>query len=131
MKFTWIKAVFYSTGTYDGLLGVFFFFFGNSLYDIAGVTRPNHTAYIQFPALLLVIFGFQFLRIARDPAKYRELMWYGMGLKGAYSGVVLYHLWFGEGMPFMWIPFAIIDIIYLFLMFFSWKALGKATAAPA
>ena len=80
MKPTWIKIVFYSTGIYDVLLGVYFFFFGNSVFDMFSVTRPNHAGYIQFPALLLVIFGFLFLRIARDPSKYRELMWYGMGL---------------------------------------------------
>jgi len=131
MKPTWIKIVFYSTGIYDVLLGVYFFFFGNSVFDMFSVTRPNHAGYIQFPALLLVIFGFLFLRIARDPSKYRELMWYGMGLKGAYSGVVLYHLWFGEGMPFMWVPFAIIDIVYLLLIFLSWKILGKSVQTPA
>jgi hypothetical protein len=131
MKRTWINVLFYITAFYDGLLGVYFLFFSMSVYDAFGVTRPNHTGYVQFPALLLIIFGFMFLRIAREPSRYRELMWYGMGLKAAYSGVVLFHLWFGEGMPSMWVPFAVIDVAFLILMFLAWKVSGKREPATA
>jgi hypothetical protein len=112
MKLRWIKTVFLISGVYDGVVGVIFFIAGNQIFDFFIVTRPNHIGYIQFPALLLIIFGAMFLRIATDPMRFRELIWYGAGLKLAYSGVVFYH-YFTAGIPFMWIPFAILDLLFL------------------
>ncbi len=54
---------------YDGLLGLAFLFFPLGIFARYGVEPPNHTAYVQFPALLLLIFAAMFLRIANHPAK--------------------------------------------------------------
>ena len=40
---------------------------------MAEVTPPNHWAYVQFPAALLVIFGLMFVAIAQDPVANRGI----------------------------------------------------------
>jgi len=124
MKTGWIKTIFIISGIYDGGLGVIFLVAGMPLFDLFNVTRPNHIGYIQFPALILIIFGVMFLRIAGDPYRFRELIWYGAGLKLAYSGVVFYH-YFTAGLPFMWVPFAILDLLFLILYMICWASLRR------
>jgi hypothetical protein len=116
----WIKVLFIIAGLYDGLLGAIFLFFGLDIFRIAGVTPPNHIGYIQFPALLLIIFGFMFFRIAQDTVKNRELMLYGVALKAAYTGVVFWHSLHG-GIPSLWIPWAWADVAFLVLFLVAWK----------
>jgi len=84
MSIKWIKLLFAASGIYDALLGAAFLLFGLALFRIAGVTPPNHIGYIQFPALLLILFGIMFLQIAKDPTGRREWIPYGMGLKFAF-----------------------------------------------
>jgi hypothetical protein len=124
MKHTWVKWLFLFSGFYDGLVGLVFFVAGFQIFDFFYVTRPNHIGYLQFPALLLVIFGIMFLRIASDPVRFRELIWYGVGLKLAYSGLVFYY-YFTTGIPFMWIPFAILDVVFLGLYLLSLSRLRR------
>jgi hypothetical protein len=124
MKTGWVKVIFLISGVYDAILGVIFLLVGNQIYDLFGVTRPNHIGYIQFPALLLIVFGIMFLRIAADPVRFRELIWYGVALKIAFAGVVFYHL-LTHGIPSMWVPFAIADIIFFILFVVCWTAVGK------
>ena len=130
MKLNWIKIIFVVAGLYDGAVGVIFFLFGLSVFDFYNVTRPNHIGYIQFPALILIIFGIMFIRIASDPVRFRELMLYGVGLKLAYSGVVFYH-YFTAGLPFMWIPFAILDILFLIIFLVCWGTLKRPSSGMA
>ena len=54
------------------------------------------------------------LRIAQDPIAHRDLIPYGIGLKAAYSGLVFWYQ-LTEGVPFMWIPFAWVDVVFLLL----------------
>ena len=110
----WRKWLFYVAAAYDGLLALAFLFFWPEVYRHFGVTPPNHGGYVQFPALLLIIFGLLFLRIARDPDANRELIVYGIYLKIAYSGLVFYYQLNG-GVPHMWIPWAWADVVFLIL----------------
>jgi hypothetical protein len=110
----WRKWLFYIAAAYDGFLGIVFFFFWPDVYRHFGVTPPNHGGYVEFPALLLVIFGGLFLRIARDPDANRELIVYGIALKIAYSGMVFYYQ-IKTGVPHMWIPWAWADVVFLVL----------------
>ena len=89
---------------------------------------PNHPAYVQFPALLLFIFAVMFFRIAADPVRNRELILYGIGLKIAYCGTAFWYQLAG-GIPFMWIPWAWADLIFLALFLVAWNKLG--TREPA
>ena len=122
----WIKPLFAIAGLYDALLGIAFLFFQGQIYQQFGVKTPNHPAYVQFGALLLLIFAAMFFRIARDPLGNRDLIFYGVGLKAAYSGTVFFYQLAG-GVPFMWIPWAWADLLFLILFVVAWKSLGQAS----
>jgi hypothetical protein len=109
---------------YDAVLGIAFLFFGLEVFKLAGMPPPNHIGYIQFPALILILFGIMLLRIAADPAGRREWIPHGMGLKVAYFGVVFWHNLHG-GVPMLWIPFAWSDVAFFFLFFASWWRLRR------
>jgi hypothetical protein len=108
----WIKPFFVIAGLYDGILGALFLVMPYQLFSLTNVPPPNHMGYIQFPALLLIIFGVMFFNIAQNPSANRNLILYGILLKASYSGVVLFN-WMLGNMPVMWIVFAFFDIIFL------------------
>ena len=110
----WRKWLFYVGAAYDGLLAIVFLFWWPEVYRHFGVPPPNHPGYVQFPALLLLIFGLIFLRIARDPDANRDLIVYGIALKIAYSGIVFWYQ-IKSGVPHMWIPWAWLDVLFLIL----------------
>lgn len=124
-KETIVSVVYGLSGLYDGLLGIFFLFCAPSLFERCGVTPPNHFGYVHFPAALLIIFGLMFLAIARNPAKNRNLMPYGILLKIAYCSVAGFH-WFSAGIPDMWKPFFVIDLVFLVLFIWGCVALKDA-----
>jgi hypothetical protein len=124
MSLKWIMVLFFGSGIYDALLGLAFLLFGFEVFRIAGVTPPNHIGYIQFPALLLILFGIMFFRIARDPIGRREWIPFGMGLKFAYFGVVFWNQ-FRDGVPMLWIPWAWTDLAFFLLFSVAWMQLRK------
>jgi hypothetical protein len=123
-KRTLISVLFYLVATYDGLLGTAFFAAPLSLFQWYEVTPPNHVGYVQFPALILIIFAVMFVQIALDPSRNRNLIPYGIMLKVAYSGIV-FRYWFTTGIPDMWKPFAVIDAATAVL--FVWIYVTLAT----
>ena len=127
MNAAWLKPFFVVSGLYDGILGIVFLLFWAAVYQHFGVTPPNHPAYVQFPALLLLIFAAMFFRIARDPLANRDLILYGIALKVAYSGTAFWY-YFAEGIPAMWLPFAWTDLVFLVLFIVAWKSLARPTA---
>lgn len=122
-----IKPFFYVAALYDGVLGLAFLFFWRALFQSFRVTPPNHAGYVQFPALLLIIFGALFLQIARDPEKNRDLIAYGIALKIAYSGLVFWYV-LTTGVPAMWIWCAWIDVVFLVLFIVARQSLRTARA---
>lgn len=125
MSILWIRIVLIASGIYDGLLGLVFFFVPATVFRVAGVTPPNHFGYVQFPALLLLIFGVMFLRIAADPVARREQILYGMALKASYFGVVFWYQLHG-GIPSLWIPWAWADVAFFILFFAAWRSTARA-----
>ena len=122
MKLTAIRGLFAVAALYDGLLGVLFMIapcWAFSRYDI---TPANHLGYVQFPASLLIIFGLMFLNIARDPHKQAPLILYGILLKVTYCSVTFTY-WLSADIPWIWKPFAMIDLVMLGLFAFAWKSL--------
>ena len=112
-----ITTLFIVAAIYDGLLGVAFLFGSGALFRWFGVTPPNHPGYVQFPAALLIVFAVMFMAIAMNPVRNRNLIPYGIMLKASYCGVILFH-WFAAGLPGMWKPFCIFDLV--FLVAFAW-----------
>lgn len=124
MKTKWIRPLFLVAALYDGILGLAFVIAPAEIFAMYGVEAPNHMAFIQFPAFLLIIFGIMFYRVATDPVRNRELILYGCGLKVSYCSLVLvYEL--TTGISSMWIPWAWADLAFLVLFVVSWKSLGQ------
>lgn len=120
MSTSLVKALFVVAGIYEGLLGLAFLTFPLQIFEMFAVEPPNHLGYVQFPALLLVVFAVMFFKVASDPLKYRELIPYGCGLKMSYCGLVFYYDMSG-GIPAMWIPFAWADLAFLVPFVLAWK----------
>jgi hypothetical protein len=119
-----ILWLFIVAALYDGLLGAAFLFASGPLFNWFGVAPPNHPGYVHFPAALLLVFAVMFAAIAMHPVKNRNLIPYGILLKVSYCGVVLFH-WLSAGIPNMWKPFCIADLVFLALFAWAWTALGK------
>ncbi len=128
MNGRWIKPLFVLAGLYDGILGLAFLFSAMAIFRGFGVEPPNHVGYVQFPALLLLIFAAMFFHIAADPVRHRGLIPYGMALKLSYSGLVFWHQATG-GLPFMWIPWAWADLAFFVLFAAAWRHTGPSARA--
>ena len=121
-----VSIVFGASALYDGLLGLIFLVAPAAMYARFGVTPPNHWGYVQFPAMILIIFGVMFLQVALKPAANRNLIPYGFLLKAAYAGTV-YAYWFTTGIPNMWKPFAVADTIFAIGFVWAWRRLAPAS----
>ena len=94
MNTTMVKALFVIAAIYDGVLGLLFLFAPGLAFEVFEVVPPNHFGYVQFPAILLLVFAAMFYRVAKDPVGNRILMLYGVVLKAGYSGLVFYYMLF-------------------------------------
>ena len=123
-----IRALFFVAALYDGVLGGVFLVAPTWPFHLFGVAEPNHRAYVQFPAALLLIFALMFLEVARDPSRSRHLIPYGILLKVAYCGLV-FGYWFTAGIPGMWKGFAIADLVMGLLFAWAFLALAPGPAS--
>jgi hypothetical protein len=119
------SVIFFIAGLYDGILGLAFLIFPKFGFDFFGVTYPNHWGYVQFPSALLIVFGIMFFAIALKPERNVNLIPYGVLLKLAYS-IIIFGYWFTRGLPNMWKPFAVIDIVFAVLFLWAYAVLRRA-----
>ena len=124
MNLTAIRGLFALAALYDGILGALFLIAPSWFFTQFEITPPNHFGYVQFPAALLIIFGVMFVRIAQAPQQHAGLILYGVLLKLAYCSLTFAY-WFSSGIPWVWKPFAIIDLVMLGLFAWSWKLLQR------
>ena len=117
-----IRILYSISAAYDGFLGLGFLLAAPRLFALTGITPPNHWGYIHFAARLLVIFGWMFLQIARNPIENFNIVIYGVLLKTCYVTTVLWHYFHG-GIPEIWIWFAGFDFVFLLLFLWSWGRL--------
>jgi hypothetical protein len=115
-----VSTLFTIAGLYDGILGAAFLIAPAALFNRFGVTPPNHFGYVQFPAALLIVFAIMFFAVALDPRANRNLIPYGILLKASYCGLV-FGYWFTQGLPNMWKPFAVADVLFAALFFWAWR----------
>ena len=118
-----VRVLFVVSGLYDLVLGLAFLLAGPAIFDHFGIAGPGHVGYVQFPALLLLIFALMFFAIAANPRANRNLIPFGILLKLSYSGTVFYH-WLAGGIPGMWKPFAVIDLLMAALFVWAFIAIG-------
>ncbi len=123
-----IKKFYVIAGVYDGILGLAFLMFPVKIFSYCEVTPPNHMAYVQFPAMLLIVFSGMFFKIASDPVKYRLFIPAGCGLKISYCSMAFYYQ-ITSTIPSMWIPWAWIDLLFLILFILSWKQIGQLSSS--
>jgi hypothetical protein len=123
-----IPVLFAVAAVYDGVLGLIGLFAMEWLFRTFGVTPPNHPGYVHFPSALLIVFAVMFIAVARNPAKHRDLIVYGMLLKVSFFGVVFYH-WAAAGLPNMWKPFAVADLVFFVL--FAWAYARLQSRGPS
>ena len=128
MSDKFIKPFFLISALYDGVLGVAFVVAPAQIFAMYAVEPPNHMAYVQFPALLLILFGIMFYRVAMDPVRNRDLILYGCGLKVSYCSIAFWYE-LTTGVPSMWIPWAWADLVFLALFVISWRSIGQRSAA--
>ena len=121
MKRTTISGLFLVAALYDGLLGLAFLVAADAIFRWAQVTPPNHPGYVQFPGALLMIFGIMFAAIARNPRGNWNLIPYGILLKISYCGIAGYH-WLAGGIPGLWKPFVLIDLLFLVLFVLAYRS---------
>jgi len=107
----WIRPFFALAAVYDLVLGIGVLLFFKPLYAWAGITPPNHDAYIQFGAAVVMVMGIGFAIIAANPGANRGLMVVGLLFKLAYALPVLGHFFLGS-MPVMWTVFAWCDLAF-------------------
>ena len=122
----WIALLFGLAAVYDGILGLLFLLAPGYPFQLFHVTPPNHLGYVQFPAALLLIFALMFAGITLDPLRRRGLICYGILLKAAYCGVSGYYWMSADGIPAMWKPFTIIDLVMGVLFILAYLVLASA-----
>ncbi len=71
-----------------------------------------------------MVFGLMFAAIARRPRENRNLIPYGILLKVSYCGVAGYH-WLVTGIPALWKPIVVIDLVFLVLFLLAYRSLGR------
>lgn len=120
------SMLFWIAGIYDFVIGIAFLTAGKQIFDWAGITHPNHWAYVQFSALLLMVFGAMFFAIANSPASNLNLIPFGILLKISYISIVGYY-WATSGCPNLFKPFAIIDLVMLVLFVVAYRATASAS----
>jgi hypothetical protein len=123
-----MKLFYVIAALYDGVLGVAFLLFPVAIYAMYAVEPPNHMAYVQFPALLLIVFAAMFFQISKDPAKNRGLILYGCALKVSYCSMVFGYM-ATSGVPAMYVPFAYADLVFLALFIMTYRSLGEPAQA--
>ena len=114
-----VSILFAVAGVYEGTLGAAFLVAPAALFTWFGVTPPNHFGYVQFPAALLIVFAIMFFAVAANPRANKNLIPYGVLLKASYCGLV-FGYWFTQGVPDMWKPFAVADLIFGVLFLWAW-----------
>ncbi|HCQ67585.1 MAG TPA: hypothetical protein DIU07_21680 [Rhodobacteraceae bacterium] len=119
-----IKILYVVAGLYDLILGFVYFFAHERLFTFFDVPSAGHPTYVEFPAILLVLFGVMFLQISSNPVRHRAMIPYGIGLKAAFSGLAFWYE-FTVGVSDMWIPMAVIDLLFLTAFVLAWRSVAR------
>jgi hypothetical protein len=72
MNFAWIRTLLAICAIYDGVIAAAFLIAPSALFRIGRVVPPNHLGYVQFSALLLIIFAVMFVRGRRSAGPARR-----------------------------------------------------------
>ncbi|MGH2408474.1 MAG: hypothetical protein ACRDF7_10405 [Candidatus Limnocylindrales bacterium] len=107
------RAFFLVAALYDIILGAVFLVAGASILTAIGMALPPHTAYIQLSAVFIFIQGLGYWFIYRDPWSNRGLVRMGVAYKFGYAGLAFYYLLIGQLPSPFFIPWAVVDLLFL------------------
>lgn len=123
-----VRLLYGIAAAYEIALGLAFIAAGPTIFSALEITPPNHWGYLHFSAGLLLVFGFMFFQLARDPVAHRELVPYAILFKLCYVATVAWH-WANGDVPALWKAFAAADVVFAGLFGWSWSFLPRAESA--
>lgn len=122
-----LKTLFLIAALYDIILGLVFGLLYKTVYTTFETELPNHAGYIQLAAAYIFTFGIGFYLVYKDPVKNQAIITLGVLMKLLFVVVVFGHLLL-DSVPAFYVPFAIIDILFLLLFLYSQSAIKQMTA---
>ncbi len=125
---TSISSLFYVGCLYDLILGLLFALVPVAVFNWYDIVPPNHLGYVQFPALLLLVFALMFWNAARKPVENRILVPYMILFKLSFAIVVILY-WIAGDVPALWKPFAIFDLIFAAAFYWVYGKLAVTRTA--
>jgi len=123
-NYLWIRILFVFVGIVEFVLGPLFIFFPGLVFELSKITPLKNLEYIQFPALLIMVFGLMMFSVARNPVKNVNLIPYICLFKVSYITVVFYNC-FAKDLSSLWIGFSFFDIAYLIGFLIAYKQLKE------
>jgi len=109
------KGLFLIAALYDLILGIAFLFFYKILYLFLNIPLPENPAYLSLSAMFVFVIGIGYYLIYLDIYANRDLAKLGVIYKFAYAAIAFYYLIFGAVPHFIFIVFALIDLVFAFL----------------
>ena len=125
MSLKTVKWLFGVAAGYDIILGAIFGFCFRPIYSHFGTALPNHAGYLQLAAAYILIFGIGFWFVSRRPQAHRGIITLGILMKAAFVVIVFGHLLL-DTIPSFYVPFAVIDFVFLVLFFPAQAAVKRA-----
>lgn len=107
------RNLFLVAALYDMILGGAFLVAGEQVLEAIGMALPPHVAYIQLAAVFVFLQGLGYWLVYRDPPANRGLVQLGIAFKASYAGLVAWYLAIGQMPNDFFIPWAIIDLLFL------------------
>lgn len=127
MKREHVRPLFRLAALYDIVLGLVYGLAYRTIYAKFAIALPNHDAYVQLPAALILVFGVGFWFVSRAPGRNRDLIRVGVMMKLAFSAIVFGHFLLGS-IPTMWVPFAAIDLLFAIAFVMALRVLPEPAA---
>ena len=124
MSIKGIKTVFLVAAVYDIILGIVFGLFFKPIYNSFGAELPNHVGYIQLAGAFILVFGIGFYLVYKNPVQNQAIITLGILMKLLFVVIVLGHLLI-DTVPAFYIPFALLDIVFLLLFLYAQTGIRK------
>lgn len=107
------KPFFLVAALYDAILGALFFFFYNPLFHAFGIALPNNTSYIHITTAYIFVQGLSYWFVSRAPERNVDIVKVGIVYKAIFAGLAFYYLAIGQLLSWVFVIFAILDLIFL------------------
>jgi len=127
MSIKGIRTMFLIAALYDIILGIVFGLFFKLVYTSFGAELPNHAGYIQLAAAYILVFGIGFFLVYKDPVRNQAIITLGVLMKLVFVVIIFGHLLI-DSVPSFYIPFALLDIVFLLLFLYAQTAIKKLVA---